>query len=73
MRKLVQRFTAISLFTLYGSLRRYEVLSDSQKRSVYDARGEAGLNESGGMGGMDAQVRFATAHCHSHKRANRKH
>jgi len=34
----------------------YEVLSDSQKRSIYDARGEAGLTESGGMGGMDPQV-----------------
>jgi len=34
----------------------YEVLSDSQKRSIYDARGEAGLSESGGMGGMDPQV-----------------
>ncbi len=37
--------------------RRYEVLSDSQKRSIYDTRGEAGLSESGGMGGMDPQVR----------------
>lgn len=35
----------------------YEVLSDSQKRSIYDTRGEAGLSESGGMGGMDPQVR----------------
>lgn len=36
----------------------YEVLSDSQKRQIYDTRGEAGLSESGGMGGMDPQVRF---------------
>ncbi|CAL1703821.1 unnamed protein product [Somion occarium] len=37
----------------------YEVLSDSQKRSIYDARGEAGLSESGGMGGMDPQDLFS--------------
>jgi DnaJ-class molecular chaperone len=37
---------------------RYEVLSDSEKRSIYDARGEAGLSEAGGMGGMDPQVRY---------------
>ncbi|KAH8102836.1 hypothetical protein BXZ70DRAFT_1006029 [Cristinia sonorae] len=36
----------------------YEVLSDPQKRSIYDSRGEAGLNESGGMGGMDPQDLF---------------
>lgn len=36
---------------------RYEVLSDSEKRGIYDARGEAGLSESGGMGGVDPQVR----------------
>lgn len=37
----------------------YEVLSDPQKRSTYDARGEAGLSESGGMGGMDPQDLFS--------------
>lgn len=37
----------------------YEVLSDSQKRDIYDARGEAGLSESGGMGGMDPQDLFS--------------
>ncbi|KAI0003324.1 hypothetical protein BJV74DRAFT_524557 [Russula compacta] len=37
----------------------YEVLSDSQKRSIYDTRGEAGLSESGGMGGMDPQDLFS--------------
>jgi DnaJ family protein A protein 2 len=40
---------------------RYEVLSDPEKRSIYDARGEAGLSEAGGMGGMDPQVRLP---CH---------
>ncbi|PCH38778.1 hypothetical protein WOLCODRAFT_23551 [Wolfiporia cocos MD-104 SS10] len=37
----------------------YEVLSDPQKRSTYDALGEAGLSESGGMGGMDPQDLFS--------------
>ncbi|ETW85583.1 hypothetical protein HETIRDRAFT_407567 [Heterobasidion irregulare TC 32-1] len=37
----------------------YEILSDSQKRSIYDARGEAGLSESGGAGGMDPQDLFS--------------
>ncbi|KAJ3997989.1 hypothetical protein F5050DRAFT_1748018 [Lentinula boryana] len=37
----------------------YEVLSDAEKRSLYDARGEAGLSEAGGMGGMDPQDLFS--------------
>jgi hypothetical protein len=37
---------------------RYEVLSDPEKRHIYDTRGEAGLSEQGGMGGMDPQVRI---------------
>ena len=35
---------------------RYQILSDPDKRRIYDQRGEAGLSESGGMGGMDPQV-----------------
>ncbi|KAI0029321.1 hypothetical protein K488DRAFT_88858 [Vararia minispora EC-137] len=37
----------------------YQILSDPQKRSIYDTRGEAGLTESGGMGGMDPQDLFS--------------
>ncbi|KAF8919422.1 hypothetical protein CPB85DRAFT_1276599 [Mucidula mucida] len=36
----------------------YEVLSDPDRRAVYDARGEAGLSEAGG-GGMDPQDLFS--------------
>lgn len=38
----------------------YEVLSDPQKRDIYDTRGEAGLQEGPGMGGMDAQDLFSS-------------
>jgi DnaJ-class molecular chaperone len=34
----------------------YEVLSDPDRRSIYDTRGEAGLSEQGGLGNMDPQV-----------------
>ncbi|KAF7322769.1 hypothetical protein HMN09_00056200 [Mycena chlorophos] len=37
----------------------YEVLSDPDRRSIYDARGEAGLEQSSGMGGMDPQDLFS--------------
>ncbi|ODN98443.1 chaperone regulator [Cryptococcus wingfieldii CBS 7118] len=38
----------------------YEVLSDSQQRSIYDQLGEAGLKEGGGMGGgVDPQDLFS--------------
>ncbi|KAF8124017.1 hypothetical protein EV363DRAFT_725032 [Boletus edulis] len=37
----------------------YEVLADPEKRSIYDSRGEAGLSEQGGMGGMDPQDLFS--------------
>ncbi|KZT58967.1 hypothetical protein CALCODRAFT_481899 [Calocera cornea HHB12733] len=37
----------------------YEVLSDSQKRSIYDRYGEAGLSEAGGAGGVDPQDLFS--------------
>ncbi|RDB24194.1 Mitochondrial protein import protein MAS5 [Hypsizygus marmoreus] len=36
----------------------YEILSDPEKREMYDMRGEAGLSE-GGMGGMDPQDLFS--------------
>jgi DnaJ family protein A protein 2 len=37
----------------------YEVLSDPQKRQVYDQYGEAGLSEQAGPGGMNAEDLFS--------------
>ncbi|MCJ1310910.1 Type I HSP40 co-chaperone [Agyrium rufum] len=37
----------------------YEVLSDPQKRSMYDQLGEAGLSEQNGAGGMGAEDLFS--------------
>jgi DnaJ family protein A protein 2 len=37
----------------------YEVLSDSQKRNLYDQYGEEGLEQGGGAGGMAAEDLFA--------------
>ncbi len=37
----------------------YEVLSDAEKRQVYDNYGEAGLNGDGGASGMNAEDLFA--------------
>ncbi|KAE8362398.1 hypothetical protein BDV27DRAFT_131576 [Aspergillus caelatus] len=39
--------------------RAYEILSDSQKRSLYDQLGEEGLENGGGGGGMGAEDLFA--------------
>lgn len=38
---------------------RYEILSDPQKRDIYDRHGVAGLEQGNGMGGMDPQVRLS--------------
>lgn len=53
------------LFYLFGIwisniTARYEILSDPQKRQIYDQYGEEGLNGEGGMGGgMSAEDLFS--------------
>lgn len=37
----------------------YEILSNAEKRQIYDNYGEAGLNGDGGAGGMNAEDLFA--------------
>lgn len=37
----------------------YEILSDGERRQMYDQFGEEGLNGQGGMGGMDAEDLFS--------------
>jgi len=49
-------YVFLLVFTIFTHSSRYEVLSDPDKRQIYDTRGEAGLSEAGGMGGMDPQV-----------------
>jgi len=39
--------------------RAYEVLSDKEKRAIYDQYGEEGLEQGGGGGGMDASDMFS--------------
>ena len=60
-KEVTHAYVAIQCCPLVAHIQtRYEVLSDPEKRSLYDARGEAGLNEQGGMGGMDPQVKTAS-------------
>lgn len=51
IKSLISLFTSLTPRTVFS----YEVLSDPEKRSMYDAKGEAGLSE---QGGMDPHVRI---------------
>ena len=61
-RKWLQRgcLCTVSLSTISNPCSSYEILSDGNKRAVYDAHGIEGLSGPGGGGhGMDAEEIFA--------------